>query len=326
MLSRAVIYGSVMGSFCCERFGVERFRTLTRAEIDARFEEFRKFTSFLRSLALGLRDVRAARGHRRRRRALVLRARLRRFITAMPRRISTSRAAFSIRARRARSRSARSGCRCRISADPFRDARRLVAHAAWRAPFRRPPVSCSPATISVRRGAARLSSRTPPGSPSMLCFALNPNMLYLQSTPMTEPLFAASLAALLWATLWFRDSQSIWALLARRGRVERRVAHALRRLVPDSVRRALFLAGRETQMAARCCSARSRALGPLAWLAHNQFLLRTRWSFITASGRRMAIYQRQLAQGMQRIPAITTGAWRSNIISRRRDWSSDGRH
>jgi sugar/nucleoside kinase (ribokinase family) len=45
-LSRAVIYGSVMGSFCCERFGVERFRTLTRAEIDSRFEEFRRFTSF----------------------------------------------------------------------------------------------------------------------------------------------------------------------------------------------------------------------------------------------------------------------------------------
>jgi sugar/nucleoside kinase (ribokinase family) len=45
-LSRAVIYGSVLGSFCCERFGVERFRTLARAEIDARFEEFRKFTSF----------------------------------------------------------------------------------------------------------------------------------------------------------------------------------------------------------------------------------------------------------------------------------------
>ncbi len=45
-LSRAVIYGSVMGSFCCERFGVERFRTLKRSEIDARFEEFRQFTSF----------------------------------------------------------------------------------------------------------------------------------------------------------------------------------------------------------------------------------------------------------------------------------------
>jgi sugar/nucleoside kinase (ribokinase family) len=45
-LSRAVIYGSVMGSFCCEKFGVDRFRTLTRKEIDDRFEEFRRFTSF----------------------------------------------------------------------------------------------------------------------------------------------------------------------------------------------------------------------------------------------------------------------------------------
>jgi len=45
-LRRAVIYGSVMGSFCCERFGVERFHTLTRGEIDGRFEEFKEFTSF----------------------------------------------------------------------------------------------------------------------------------------------------------------------------------------------------------------------------------------------------------------------------------------
>lgn len=45
-LSRAVIYGSVMGSFCCERFGVDRFRTLTRTEIDARFQEFKTFTDF----------------------------------------------------------------------------------------------------------------------------------------------------------------------------------------------------------------------------------------------------------------------------------------
>jgi len=45
-LSRAVIYGSVLGSFCCEKFGVDRFRTLTRAEIDARFNEFRTCTEF----------------------------------------------------------------------------------------------------------------------------------------------------------------------------------------------------------------------------------------------------------------------------------------
>jgi sugar/nucleoside kinase (ribokinase family) len=45
-LRRAAIYGSVMGSFCCEQFGVDRFRTLTRAEIDGRFQEFREFTGF----------------------------------------------------------------------------------------------------------------------------------------------------------------------------------------------------------------------------------------------------------------------------------------
>jgi sugar/nucleoside kinase (ribokinase family) len=45
-LRRAVIYGSVMGSFCCEKFGVDRFRTLTRAEIDARYQEFQAITGF----------------------------------------------------------------------------------------------------------------------------------------------------------------------------------------------------------------------------------------------------------------------------------------
>jgi sugar/nucleoside kinase (ribokinase family) len=45
-LHRAVIYGSVMGSFCCEQFGVERFKTLTRKEVDQRFDEFRRFTAF----------------------------------------------------------------------------------------------------------------------------------------------------------------------------------------------------------------------------------------------------------------------------------------
>jgi sugar/nucleoside kinase (ribokinase family) len=45
-LHRAVVYGSVLGSFCCEEFGVERFHTLTRREIDQRFDEFRRFTAF----------------------------------------------------------------------------------------------------------------------------------------------------------------------------------------------------------------------------------------------------------------------------------------
>ncbi len=45
-LRRAMIYGSVMGSFCCEQFGTGRLRTLTREEIEARFQEFKAFTEF----------------------------------------------------------------------------------------------------------------------------------------------------------------------------------------------------------------------------------------------------------------------------------------
>ena len=45
-LTRAVVYGCVMGSFCCEEFSVDRFRTLTRAEIDARFSEYEAITRF----------------------------------------------------------------------------------------------------------------------------------------------------------------------------------------------------------------------------------------------------------------------------------------
>ena len=45
-LRRAMIYGSVMGSFACERFGVERLTTLRLSEIKARARRFSKLTSF----------------------------------------------------------------------------------------------------------------------------------------------------------------------------------------------------------------------------------------------------------------------------------------
>jgi len=40
----AMFYGSVMGSYACERFGTERLQQLTRSEIDARFNVFREIT------------------------------------------------------------------------------------------------------------------------------------------------------------------------------------------------------------------------------------------------------------------------------------------
>jgi sugar/nucleoside kinase (ribokinase family) len=44
VLKRAMFYGGVMGSFAVERFGPERLQSLTRDEIDKRFELFRSLT------------------------------------------------------------------------------------------------------------------------------------------------------------------------------------------------------------------------------------------------------------------------------------------
>jgi sugar/nucleoside kinase (ribokinase family) len=44
VLKRALFYGGVMGSFAVEQFGTERLQSLTRQEIDARFQIFRELT------------------------------------------------------------------------------------------------------------------------------------------------------------------------------------------------------------------------------------------------------------------------------------------
>ncbi len=43
---RAAVFGSVLASFAIEDFGIERLKTLTRQEIDARFRRFKKLVSF----------------------------------------------------------------------------------------------------------------------------------------------------------------------------------------------------------------------------------------------------------------------------------------
>ncbi len=44
VLKRALFYGGVMGSFAVERFGTERLQSLTKGEIEARFQIFRELT------------------------------------------------------------------------------------------------------------------------------------------------------------------------------------------------------------------------------------------------------------------------------------------
>ena len=44
VFKRAMFYGGVMGSFAVERFGTERLQSLTREEIDCRYQVFRELT------------------------------------------------------------------------------------------------------------------------------------------------------------------------------------------------------------------------------------------------------------------------------------------
>ena len=45
-LRRAMVYGSVLGSFAVERFGLDRLRVLKRSEIHSRARHFAKITQF----------------------------------------------------------------------------------------------------------------------------------------------------------------------------------------------------------------------------------------------------------------------------------------
>jgi hypothetical protein len=150
--------------------------------------------------------------------------------------------------------------------------------------------------------AARRALASPSaGFAAALLFALNPNMLYLQSTPMTESIFAVSLAALLWATLWFRDSQSLLALLLSAAFSN---AASLTRyegwfLIPFVSLYLLAIARRKWHVLLFAALA---SLAPLAWLAYNRFYFSNPLEFYNGPWSALAIYQRQLAQGMQRYP------------------------
>lgn len=52
-LRRAMIYGSAMGSFAVERFGVERLMDLTAVEVHERVRQFREMTAFEQPLLAG---------------------------------------------------------------------------------------------------------------------------------------------------------------------------------------------------------------------------------------------------------------------------------
>lgn len=103
-------------------------------------------------------------------------------------------------------------------------------------------------------------------------FALNPNVLYLQATPMTEPLFYGCFMALLYFTVVFGDTQS---LRAAAGAGTATMLATLTRyeawfLIPF-VTAYFFLSAPKRRFTAACVYGAIACLGPLAWLAHNMW-------------------------------------------------------
>ena len=111
--------------------------------------------------------------------------------------------------------------------------------------------------------ARRIFESTAAAVAATALLALNPNLLYLQSTAMTEPVFLAALAALLYFTV---------RGMARRCGNRRlcRGTHALRRVVPDPFRRHLLPAAKAG--AARSVFSLIAGAAPLYWLGHNWWL------------------------------------------------------
>ncbi len=139
----------------------------------------------------------------------------------------------------------------------------------------------------------RATNSSAAGFAAMGLFALNPNLLYLQSTPMTEPVFLAGFMALLYFTILFRDTQSFWAVI---GAALASLAGSLARyegwfLIPFTTIYFLFAAKRWRLVVALVFAAIA-SIAPLYWLAHNWWLYSNPLEFFSGQYSAQAINQR----------------------------------
>jgi 4-amino-4-deoxy-L-arabinose transferase-like glycosyltransferase len=108
---------------------------------------------------------------------------------------------------------------------------------------------------------------------STMLAALNPNLLYLQSTSMTEAIFFGALMALLYFSVRFRETQG-WLSVAAAGIAAG--AGTLTRydgwfLLPIAAA-SFFFAAKRRRVGVALLFTLLAGLGPLYWLAHNWYL------------------------------------------------------
>jgi hypothetical protein len=158
-----------------------------------------------------------------------------------------------------------------------------------------------------------LAARRLAGSPAAALaaaavFALNPNLLYLQSAPMTEPLALACLFGLLFFLARFHESRrgsdaALAGLFALAGALTR---YELWFVLPFAFLFVLIRGG-ETRWRSAAVFALLAGAGPAWWLAHNWYFYGDALEFWRGEWSARAIYQRSLDRGMARYPG--DGDW-----------------
>jgi hypothetical protein len=142
-----------------------------------------------------------------------------------------------------------------------------------------------------------LDSRTA-GATAAAIFAMNPNLLYIQSTPMTETVFFAAVLALLVSSMWAAGSQSVTAVLvtALLSNLACMTRYEAWILVPFV---AVYLLMRRGVWHAVLFVAIA-AIAPLAWFGYNAYYSGNALEFYNGPYSAKAIYERALKSGMAR--------------------------
>ena len=131
-------------------------------------------------------------------------------------------------------------------------------------------------------------------------FALNPNLLYLQSAPMTEPVFFAALCGMLFACSLGARPVSI-ALAAICSNAASLTRYEGWFLIPFVALYFLIVAPRRRILYALSFGALA-SLAPLYWLGHNWYCCGGALAFYNGPGSAIQIYQSFLDKGGARYP------------------------
>jgi hypothetical protein len=159
------------------------------------------------------------------------------------------------------------------------------------------------AGVLIFLSARRVFGDGAAGAAACLLLALNPNLLYLAAIPMTEAAFLACLAALLYSTVRFRETQS-WGAVTAAGLAA--LAASMTRyegwfLIPFVALYFLAVA-RSRRVAHALVFCGIAGIGPAYWFVHNYVFFDNALAFYNGPSSAKAIYERALAAGLARYP------------------------